>query len=274
MLNKDYFSVKDLAKLDIDGHIFFRVYHHLAGFITSVSVFELRKSEEDEKELLLTELSIEEVSSDIKEKIISNDYLVDVTDDDKSLIVEAFHSKMEFIRNIAEKHLNVGLKRKMMEFLEVGGHYFGFVYEDRMPFPKLYHFNVDPIKEELYVDGVPPQMLPALFEFISPKVLKNAKFLTIQVDEGVYARVSLIRKRTALVTVVTASETFKGEAQLRVSMGFTLTQRKSGEWLATIVKEEERKQVEKEMEKNFEAIYQELLVKVFEITGMDALKGV
>lgn len=271
-LNTDYLAMKQINKLQIDETVYYRVLHHLADMITGVSIFQL-ETNKLEKEVYLTELAIEQVPEELRNALFSRDYLVDVTNFDKDLILEAFRTKLKVVKMIAEEQLNVGLKRKLLELIEVGGHYFGFVYEDGMPYTKFYHLMVDPVKKELYVNGVPPEMLPALFEAISPILLKKNNSLTIQVDNGKYARVSHMDKETALVTVVTAAETASSEKRLQVSMGFMLKE-KGGKWYATVVPEQKRTRIEEEIKKSFEVIYQDLLLKVFEIKGMDVLKGI
>lgn len=272
MLNKDFLAVKELSKLRIDGKTYFRIVHHLGKLITNITIFELIKDSKS-GELSLTELLMGDVPNSIQQKIMSNEYEVDVKNDDKSLIVEALKTKLLVIKSCVEDHINVSYKRRLMQLIEVGGHYFGFVFEDGMPYTKLYHMHMDTVKDELFVSDVPPEMLPALFEALSPTILGGASDLTIQVGEGVYARISTVDRETALVTVVVATENDNGESQLKLLSGFTLLRLTESEWVATVVPDGAVERIKGEMKESFEIIYRELLLKVFEVNPEEALKG-
>lgn len=267
MAQKELFAEKHLTKLNIEGNTYFRVYHHLAGMITGVSVFAHEQDPDDKKGVFLTELYLDDAPEKLRKKIISNEYAVEVLDEDKDLIANAFETKMNYLKSIADKKITVGLKRRLMEFIEVGGHYFGYVYEEGMPYTKFYQLNIDPVEQEVYVQAIPPEMLPALVEALSVKILSKTYTLTIQVGEGVYARISKVNKKTAVVTVVAATESDSMETSLKVMMGFLLKRGRNKEWSATVIKEKDQKWVNKEMEMSFEAVYQDLLVKVYAVHG-------
>lgn len=272
MLDRDLLAVKELSKLKIDGKTYLRIIHHLGNLITNITVYEYTKDPKS-KELTLTEVFIDDVPDSIKEKILSDDYEVDVTNDDKSLALEALKTKFLVTKSYVEDHINVGYKRRLMQFIEVGGHYFAFVFEDGMPYTKIYHTYMDFVKNELYVGDVPEGMIPALFEALSPLILKGTSDLIIQVGEGVYARISILDKERSLVTVVVATEEENGESQLKLFSGFILLKLAEDKWVATVVSDKEAGEIREEMEKSFEFIYQDLLLKIFEVNPDEALKG-
>lgn len=269
-INKNYLSMKDITKLKVKDRVFYRVIHHLAGMITEVTVFQLEKDNKN-KEVMLTEITIQDVSEEEQREIMSDRNAVKVNEYDKELVVQALQEKLKLLKSIAAEKLNAGIKRRLINFYEVGGQYFGFVYEQGMPYPKFYHLIIDAVKRDVYVKGVPPEMLPALFEAISPVVINNQSWFTVQVDDGVYARLSVGDPETAVVTVVVAIDD-ESETKLQTTMGFTLKKIDEQNWFATVIDETEQSKIKKEMEDSFNTLYQELLVKVFEIKGDEALK--
>lgn len=272
VLDRDLLAFKELSKLKIDGKIYLRIIHHLGNLITNITVFEFTKNLKS-RELTLTEVFIDDVPNYIKEKILSDDYKVDVTSDDKSLALEALQTKFLIAKRYVEDCLNVGYKRKLMQFIEVGGHYFAFVFEAGMPYTKIYHTYLDFVKNELYVGDVPKEMLPALFEALSPLILKGTSDLIIQIGEGVYTRISMLDKERILATVVVATEEDDGESKLKLLSGFTLLKLAKDKWVATVVPNNEINEIQEEMKKSFEFVYQDLLLKLFEVNPEETLKG-
>ena len=127
MTKKELYSERQITKLEIEDVTYFRVIHSISGMVTNVTVFSLTKDPEIDNEVLITELSYEDTPDDLKAKLLSKQYEVDVLEEDKELITQAFETKREYFRNIADKKLTIGLKRRMFEFIEVGGHFFAYV---------------------------------------------------------------------------------------------------------------------------------------------------
>ncbi|RKO61865.1 hypothetical protein [Caldibacillus debilis] len=262
-------SEKRVAKLSVDGRIFYRIYHILGDLLTEVTLFELVKDPEDPKGLALTEIQPDEVPDTLKEKIFTDDCQVFVTKDDKELIATALATKFKFYQEIAKTRINAGFKRKILRFIETGGHYFAFVYEQGAPCTKLYHLFIDPIKKVVTPEGVEKPFLAPLMEALAPILLSNTAAINIQIGEKVYCRLARWEREPAkaVATVVVADRSKEDEPGLRLAGGFYLKSDHRGLWHAATPEEGEKKRLYKEMEKGFDGVYQELLYKVFMATG-------
>lgn len=275
MTTKQFLSGKQFNKLKINEEIFYRVIHHLGNLVTEITIFSVKSHENNE--FSVDEVPFSKIPPELREQFISQEHEVDITETDLDLLMAGFEAKRTIIRNIAEEKLNVGLKRQLLAFMEIGGHYFGYVYEEGTPYTKLYHLVVDPIKKELFIDGLRPEFVPAIFEEMSPTILEKTSNLTIQIDDTVYARIARANKDTATVTVIVGHpceiEGKETQAQFSVTMAF-LMKKVEEKWLPVVIDESQKEWVEKEIQKSFETVYQELLLVVFKINGMDTLKGI
>lgn len=264
MTEKELIAERHISKIEVGEETYLRVFHNLSNLMTGASLFKLEEDKDNTNELYVTEVSIEEIPESVRDKVTSNDYLVEVTDDDKEMIIKVFQAKWEYLQKIAEKNLTVGFKRRLLQFIEVGGHYFGYVYEEGMPYNKLYHLIIDPSNESLDVVGVPPDLLPALIEALSSKILDGLDEFTIQVDDGVYTRVSKVNKNKALVLVLAQGIDDEGNTSMNVSMVFIVKHTKEEGWFVKAIREGEDVGVDKELKKSFEVLCLDLLSRVYE----------
>jgi len=272
MNEQQLLATKEITKIKFRDRTFYRIFHTLGGILTEMTVFELEKNEQ-ERMVSLTEITVEEVPKEIAEAVISEHYAVKMNEYDKELIVEALNTRFKVMKSFAEEKLNLGLKRKLLEFVEVGGHYYGYVYEEGMPYTKFYRLIMDLSNHQLYVQGIHPMVLPALFEAISDRVLKSTTGITVQVDEGVYTRIMLVNPKIALVTVVVAFEDERGNGKMELKGIFCLKKHRKRGWVAQFLNEEEQKIWDKDIRASFDYVYQELLLKLYTVKGDEALNG-
>lgn len=256
-----YQSTRTIQKIKINDKTYYRVIYLLGKMVTEIIVFELSKNPKD-KEVMLTEVIIDDVPEEERIKILSDDFIINQNKYDVELMLKSLEKRSQIMKEIAEEKINFGMKRKLMKFMEVAGHYFGFIYEEGMPYPKFYHLLINAITKEVYVNGVPPEILPALFELIAPRLFSSSSDLTVQIHEGTYARISKIKNDTAIITVVVAYET-KEESKLELSMGFLLKEF-DGNWFACYIQEKDQPEIEKAMKESFDFLFQDLSMKLFQ----------
>lgn len=262
-------SEKRVAKISVDGRIFYRIYHILGDLITEVTLFELREDPEDPKALDLTEIQTDEVPDKLKEKIFSNDFLTLISKDDRDLISTALGTKFKFYKEIANEQINHGFQRKLLRFIETGGHYFAYMFEHGAPYTKLFHLFIEPTRRFVTLGGVEKPFLPSLLEALAPILLANVHAITIQIGEGVYCRLARWEKdpEKAVAAIIVTGQSPDGEPGLRLTGGFFLKSDTQGLWHATTPEDGEKVKLHKEMEKGFEKVYSDLLYKVFLVTG-------
>ena len=268
----NYQEEKQIAKLKIGNQYFFRITHLLGEMATGITIYKLARTPLTKEDYTLTELTPMDVSEKLQKELFSNEHQVEVTKEDTELLTQAFAFKYEHLKAIAKKNINQGTKRQMLSFIEVEGLFFAQIFEWNMPYPKVYHLAFDVVQNKVRSAPVPAEILPAIAEALAPTIFNNQRSLIIQVDEGVYARISRTSPKEALVIVVVAQEgEEKEEANLQLSLAFLLKSEDEENWFAAH-KDGSEKEFEKKIEESFDYLYTDLLIKLYERRGSEALE--
>lgn len=258
-----------VSKLSIQRRVFYRILYFIEDVLTHVTIFEVTEEPENPKELNITEIRPQDIPDDLKSDIFDEKYEVLLTKDDRELVETALKAKRRYYHKLTREKMNVGTKRQLLRFIEVGGHYFGWVYEHNMPYLKLYQLLIEPVEREVMVERVPEFFWQPLVEAMADTIFPRQQQIQLQVGDGVYIHLAKWREssKKATATIIGTKTDQNGETGLTVIGAFFVVQHKDGSWHVYPPEQAPKKKMETEVKKGFEFVYQDLSLVLFGVTG-------
>lgn len=264
---------KNIEKLQIGNQHFFRVSHFLGEMMTGISMYKLARTPLTKEDYTLTELTPHDVTKEMLHTLLTNEQNAEIKEEEVDMLTQAFEMKYNYLKSIVEKEINIGTQRRLLQFYEVSGLHFGYVYENNMPYTKLYQMSVDVDKNEVHSGPVPPDFLPALLELLTPIIFHNQESLIIQVDEGTYVRVSKEAPNKGLVVVVVAEEgETKEESIMKVVMSYLLESENGINWMTKAFKDGKEEQYIEAIDKSLTYVHNDLILMMYKHQGESALE--